>query len=158
MAYVVLTGIKSLQGALTAIQRRQVAATGRATSEALHRIERRTKELLSKTSSTGEETRDSKGRYRKRSHTASAPGEPPFLRTGALRRSVQVEGPEPTGPTSWEGQVGPTIVYGRIQELGGTAGHGVTLPARPYMQPAFDQVQPHIAQIYRDAWAAALRG
>ena len=29
--------------------------------------------------------------------------------------------------------VGVTKVYGRIQQLGGTAGRGVTLPARPYL-------------------------
>lgn len=146
MAYVVLTGVQRLAGALTAIQRRQIAATREATSKALHLIERETKVELSTSS------------HRRGEPTPSAPGEPPSLVSGALRRSNQVEGPEPTGPTGWEGQVGPTIEYGRIQELGGVAGHGVTLPARPYLGPAFDRVLPDIAEIYRSAWAAALRG
>jgi phage gpG-like protein len=158
VAYVVLSGIKELAAALTAIRKREGAATGRATGLALHTIERKAKELLSKTSSAGEQGRDAQGRYRKVQYTASPPGEPPFLRTGTLRRSVQVEGPTPTGPTSWMGQVGPTAVYGRIQELGGTAGRGSVLPARPYMLPAFDDVKDQIARLYREAWAAALRG
>src|SRR5262249_46431466 len=120
MAYVVLTGIKQLQGALAAIQARQVAATGRATAKALHTIERAAKQKLTPSS------------HRRGEPTPSAPGDPPSLVSGALRRSVQVDGPEPTGPTGWEGQVGPTIVYGRIQELGGVAGRGAVLPARPY--------------------------
>lgn len=158
MAYVVLSGIQELAGALSAMRKRQAAATGRATGLALHTIERRAKELLSKTSSAGEQGRDAQGRFRKVEYTASPPGEPPFLRTGTLRRSVQVEGPTPTGTTSWMGLVGPTAVYGRIQELGGTAGRGAVLPARPYMLPAFDDVKDKIRAIYREAWAAALRG
>lgn len=158
VAYVVLSGVKELMGAFQAIRAREVRATGVATGKALHLIERTAKGKLGKTSTTGGEKRLSNGRFAKRDRTGSAPGEPPFLRTGTLRRSVQVDGPEPTGPTSWKGEVGPTAIYSRIQELGGVAGRGVVLPARPYMQPAFDESLPEIATIYREAWAAALRG
>jgi len=74
-----------------------------------------------------------------------------------LRRSVNVTGPESVGATGWQGEVGPTAVYGRIQELGGIAGHGSRLPARPYMKPAWDEVEPLILPTYRAAWSGALR-
>lgn len=38
---------------------------------------------------------------------------------GDLRRSIIVDGPAPVGAGVWEGQVGPTVVYGRQRELGG---------------------------------------
>lgn len=63
------------------------------------------------------------------------------------------------------GQVGPTVIYGRIQELGGTifprerkflhwvdasgshfARH-VTLPPRPYLKPGVEMVKPIIGAI-----------
>lgn len=143
MVHIILQGIGEFTAALTAVQAKQVAATGAATGKALHLIERRAKEKLAETS------------HKRGTPTPSAPGDPPSLVSGALRRSIQVEGPAPTGPISWEGRVGPTIEYGRIQELGGQAGHA-TLPARPYLSPAFDDVMPEIAEIYAEAWASAL--
>jgi phage gpG-like protein len=57
--------------------------------------------------------------------------------TGTLRRSITVKGPHPLGLGRWEAQIGPTAVYGRIQELGGVTGRGgaTVLPARPYVAP-----------------------
>jgi phage gpG-like protein len=65
--------------------------------------------------------------------TPSAPGEPPSLVTGQLRRSVVMI---PKGRAHV--QVGATTVYARIQELGGDAGrdHSAHLPPRPYLAPA----------------------
>lgn len=65
--------------------------------------------------------------------TPAAPGEPPSLITGQLRRSVRMI---PKGPGHV--QVGATTVYARIQELGGWAGsgHASYLPPRPYLKPA----------------------
>lgn len=81
--------------------------------------------------------------------------------TGNLANSIRVE-------TTQNGDqaralIGPTAVYGRIQELGGTvkpltarmlfwtdengkshAAHEVTLPARPYLKPA---VEDHEVEI-----------
>jgi phage gpG-like protein len=155
--YVVLF-TKQTVAALERLTAKQAAATRTATAKALHLIEKEAKSALSQTSTSTDTGRDAKGRFLKHIHSASAPGDPPFLRSGALRRSIQVDGPHPTGPTSVEGQVGPTIVYGRIQELGGVAGRGAVLPARPYMQPSFEKVMPEIGVIYRDAWRAALHG
>ena len=72
--------------------------------------------------------------------TPSRPGEPPSLVSGQLRRSVKIVPAERRGPTAWVSKVGPTAVYARIQELGGTAGNGATLPARPYLEPAVKEV------------------
>lgn len=79
---------------------------------------------------------------------------------GQLRNSIRVES-KMTG-TGAEAEIGPHVIYGRIQEYGGTiepvrkqalhwASDGVehfakrvTLPARPYLTPA---VENHIDQI-----------
>src|ERR1035437_4806320 len=39
--------------------------------------------------------------------------------SGKLAESILTTGPSPTGATSFEALVGPTVVYGRIHELGG---------------------------------------
>lgn len=85
--------------------------------------------------------------HRRGEPTNSAPGEPPALVSGQLRRSVLIVPAEPMGATAWVARVGPTAVYARIQELGGQLGanprHGMwrrgtegSLPARPYLEPA----------------------
>jgi phage gpG-like protein len=80
---------------------------------------------------------------------------------GALANSIQVVLSKAT-ETSAEADIGPTVIYGRIQELGGIVkpvtakmlswidngirvfAHLVQIPARPYMRPAVDE---HIEQI-----------
>ncbi len=98
--------------------------------------------------------------------TPSAPGEPPALISGALRRSIKTRRTK-SGPTLYEGRVGPTIIYGRIQELGGRLGRnprhamwraGGFLPPRPYFRPAVAGARPKIQALFRDAWARAMRG
>ena len=156
MARVIFTGIKELNAAFTAIQARQAAASRMALRDSLSLIERTTKQLLS-VSGAGSPGRDSRGRFSRAVGAASAPGTPPHLQTGALRRSVKQSPIEQIGSTRFQGDVGPTIEYGRIQELGGVAGRGAILPARPYLQPAFEESLPEIAIIFRNAWAAGLR-
>lgn len=41
------------------------------------------------------------------------------VKTGTLRRSIFVTGPIRTAMYRWTARVGPTVVYGRIRELGG---------------------------------------
>lgn len=144
MARVIFTGIKELQAAFTALQAKQAAATRTALSKSLSLIERTTKELL--TTST----------HRPGEPTLSMPGEPPALVSGDLRRSVKQSPIESIGPTRFSGDVGPTIEYGRIQELGGQTRRSI-LPSRPYLKPAFDEVLPEIGIIFREEWAWALR-
>jgi phage gpG-like protein len=146
VAHVIVAGVREFGAALDRVVAAQRAATRQATAKLLHMIEAAAKEQL-RTSS-----------HRRNEPTPSAPGEPPSLVSGNLRRGVTVTGPEAVGATAWRGEVGPTAVYGRIQELGGITGaHGSRLPARPYMQPAWDQVEPLIAATYRAAWQGALR-
>ena len=73
--------------------------------------------------------------------TNSPPGEPPALVSGALRGSVRPEPPVASGPRA-EVTVGGTVIYARIQELGGRAGrnHASVLPPRPYLKPAAERV------------------
>lgn len=107
--------------------------------------------------------------------TGSPPGQPPALVSGALRRSTKSRRTA-DGPTVYGGSVGPTIVYGPIQERGGTItpkrapmlawrtadgwrrARSVTLPPRPYMRPAVTASIPRIRRIVADAWTRALRG
>lgn len=98
--------------------------------------------------------------------TPSAPGDPPALISGALRRAIKARRTK-NGPDVYEGRVGPTIIYGRIQELGGRLGqnprHGMWrrpgfLPPRPYLRPAAFNAAPKIRRLLIEVWARAVRG
>lgn len=86
--------------------------------------------------------------------TGSPPGSPPWRITGRLMDSVTVRRATPTGLDRWEGQVGPTAIYGRIQELGGDTGrnHRTHLPPRPSLYPAWAIVRPTVRPQFRAAW------
>lgn len=86
--------------------------------------------------------------------TGSPPGSPPWRISGALAGSVHVEPVVEETPDVWSGRVGPTAVYGRIQELGGVAGRGhrTTLPPRPHLKPAWDLVRPTVPDTMRATW------
>jgi phage gpG-like protein len=86
----------------------------------------------------------------------SPPGDAPALVTGALRRSITVK-VSSEGFAGAKAEIGPTIIYGRIQELGGSTGrnHSVRLPARPYMRPALEYSMPEMSRVYLEAWEAA---
>jgi hypothetical protein len=98
--------------------------------------------------------------------TPSAPGDPPALISGALRRSIRVRRTK-RGPDRYEGRVGPTIVYGRIQELGGQLGHNPRhgmwrtpgrLPPRPYLAPAVFNAAPKVRKLLIGLWSRAIKG
>lgn len=141
---IIVRGVGAAVAALEAKTLKMRSATALATRRALSLIERNTKQKLRTHT------------HRENEPTTSPPGDPPAWVTGTLARSVSVEGPTPIGAATWRGRVGPTAVYGRIQELGGSAGRGATLPARPYMQPAFDDSLQEIHRIFREAWTAAI--
>lgn len=146
-----IEGVADLMAALGRMSRRVDAGSRIATGAAAHLIEAKTKEKLTTYS------------HKKGEPTPSPPGQPPALVTGTLRRSIKVTGPTPTGgPYAYEAQIGPTVVYGRIQELGGVCGRGraTTLPARPYLSPAFDDVTKsgELKRIFTTAWTAAIFG
>lgn len=130
----VAAALRRLVGAYDAAGRRQL-------TKAAHLIERNIKLELSQSS------------HPPGTPTPSPPGSPPSLVTGNLRRSVRV-----TGPTrisgGWEARVGPTAVYGRVQEFGGACGRGLRtqLPARPYVRPGARKSRPGLARIFGPDW------
>jgi phage gpG-like protein len=68
--------------------------------------------------------------------TPSAPGQPPANVTNRLRESITTTEPERSGFGNYMIMVGPTVVYGRVQELGGGP---MNLPARPYLRVGFEE-------------------
>ncbi|MFE7930753.1 hypothetical protein ACFU6S_18820 [Streptomyces sp. NPDC057456] len=141
-----VTGLSQLNAAIMAMEANVQRATRVATAQAGHLAEAAIKQQLTTSS------------HAKGTPTPSAPGEPPSLVSGALRRSTKVVGPIPVGFGRWLAEAGPTAVYGRIQELGGTAGRGAELPPRPYVQPAYEQIVASgaVSRTYHLAWRAAL--
>lgn len=81
--------------------------------------------------------------------TPSPAGEPPARVSGALARSIRADPARETGPDRWETTVGPSIVYGRIQELGGVSGQGhrTVLPPRPYLAPALKRMTSELHRV-----------
>lgn len=77
---------------------------------------------------------------------ASIPGEPPHVRTGALRNSVTHE----VGDFEEIARIGTNLPYGRHLELG--TKH---MPARPWLRRAFAETRAAVARIFE---AAAGRG
>lgn len=88
--------------------------------------------------------------------TPSAPGEPPAMISGDLASSMRITDVTEVGNT-YEVELGPTEVYARIQELGGTAGRGARLPARPYLAPALEESRTAVNQLIAQAWRDMLR-
>ncbi len=101
-----------------------------------------------------ERTMLSLGWHPKGTRTGSIPPAPPWRISGDLSRSVRVEKPHSTGPFRWEGRMGPTAIYARIQELGGVTGRGhrTVLPARPHLKPAWEIVRPSVHGQFVKAW------
>lgn len=140
-------GIPEFSAALKAITARFDMATRVATAEAAKITQAEIRQTLSTTS------------HRKGTPTPSAPGEPPSRITGVLRTSVEKEGPHRIGFGYYLAEVGPTALYGRIQELGGVTGrgHATTLPARPFVAPSYDRLVAGgaLSATYYVAWNRA---
>lgn len=129
--------VTTLRGKTVALQ----AVTREAVVLAAHIAERHTKDLLRRTS------------HRKGTPTPSQPGDPPSAVTGTLMRSIAVDGPTGAAGT-YRAQLGPTVLYGRIHELGGRAGrkNAARLPARPYLAPAVEQSRSEVEALFYRAW------
>lgn len=144
----VIHGGSEFRAALKAMGEATNAATRAATATAAHLVEAETKKSLSAYS------------HPKGTPTSSPAGRPPAVVSGQLRRSVKVEGPRSLGAGTWEARIGPTAVYGRIQELGGNTGWGglTRLPARPYLAPTVDGLikSGRIRDVYVEAWRGVL--
>lgn len=141
-----LAGLDAFDASVDAMVAAVAAATGPATAKAAHLVQGRVVEALSKTA------------HKRGTKTPSEPGQPPSKIDGTLARSEAVEGPEEVGFGHYVAAVGPTVIYGRIQELGGKAGHGATLPARPSLFPTVEASEADILAIAEAEWAKALSG
>jgi len=137
MPTLVWRGVGEFDRALQRLVADASRAAQRGANAAALAVATRTKEKLTTTT------------HRRGEPTPSRPGEPPSLVTGTLRRSIKVIPAEPRGATGWASKVGPTAVYGRIQELGGPLPrsvhramykHDPKLPARPYLGPAVQEL------------------
>jgi phage gpG-like protein len=135
-------GQDKLHDAIGAMIAEKVAATPEALNAALRTVATQQRTLLNM------------GSHARGTKTGSPPGSPPWRISGALRDSVTVRRARPTGPYRWEGQVGPTSRYGRIQELGGDTGRGhrTHLPPRPSLYPAWAIVRPTLNSSFAAAW------
>lgn len=142
-----LKGLPEFNAGLARIMAAVDVATATAAGTGAHLVEANIKAKLSLKS------------HSKRTKTPSAPGEPPATISGNLRRSVAVQGPTRVGWGVYESKVGPTAVYGRIQELGGRTGrnYATYLPPRPYVHPALEESKPAMEALYREAWRVAMR-
>jgi len=128
--------------ALNAIEAKVNAITSTAVKQAGLVVERSAKMKLSEN-----------GRHRKGTPTPSSPGSPPSIVTSALRASVRTDYPRKLGFGSYEVMIGPTMVYARVQELGGGPKN---LPARPYMAPAFKDAENDVRDVFKNAWKKVL--
>lgn len=129
-------------GGMRRVQAQMEIATQQAIRQAGLVLERATKETLSQN-----------GRHRPGTPTPSIAPSPPSIITGALRASVRTDQPKRVGFATYEVMVGPTMVYSRVQELGGGPKN---LPARPYLQPSFDRSKNRMGAVYASAWRAAM--
>jgi hypothetical protein len=138
-------GADEFAAALDGLQQRMHSATRAATRDGLMMLQRRAHGRLSRYY------------HPPGTPTPSPPGQPPARISGHLRGSLTPTGPLPTG-SGFSGQLGPTAVYARIQELGGRTGrnHSVTLPPRPYLAPAVRDARRDLRRLYVEAWERAL--
>lgn len=108
--------------------------------------------------------------------TPSAPGEPPSLISGALRRSLKRSPAVVTAPGCATCVLGSSLIYAPVHEFGPVTitshgsyplrnkntgqvfGHQVIIPRRPYMAPSMaEYVASGMAtRVAAAAWAAAL--
>lgn len=136
---VALHNLDAFDASFDALTAALAAATGPATAKAAHLVEGRVKRKLKKKS------------HKKGEPTNSAPGEPPATVTGTLARSEQVDGPEEIGFGHYIAAVGPTVVYGRSQELGDEH-----LPARPSLLNTAEESEKDVSRIASEAWRKVL--
>lgn len=105
-------------------------------------------------------------------------GDRPNTATGNLQQSITVLPVVAEGPARYSVTVGPTIVYARIIELGGTITpkeseylswfspwlgrriyrKSVHLDGWPYFRPAYETTVGAMNSIFEEYWGAALNG
>lgn len=141
-----ILGVKEVQAAMSRLAAESQAVATEIVQASQAEMERRIKESFTQ-------------RHSRRTPTPSSPGSPPAVVTGQLRRSVK-SFPVRQIAGGAIGQVAPTAIYARIQELGGVTGrnHATTLPARPYVRPTLDAASARLEEIAAQRWDRMLRG
>jgi hypothetical protein len=94
---------------------------------------------------------------------------------GTLRRSIHIVEVTQTGPGRWLATAGPSVIYGRFRDLGGTIvpknvsmlrfaidgqivfAHSVTQKGSFYMEKGLDDLEGAIEGIFAAAWDEAMR-
>lgn len=145
-----VTGLDGSIAALRAMAARIEAATPAAVLSAADLAEEHARANLSRYS------------HRRGTPTPSPPGDPPAMISGTLRDNWQTTPPAPSGAGGWVCTLRPTTVYAGIQERGGRAGRGgaTTLPPRPYLRPAVEELirSGALDEVFVQAWGAAITG
>ena len=90
-------------------------------------------------------------------------GPGPQVRTGTLRRSINVIDTTTLGAGSYQARIAPTVIYGRRMELGyhGTdsLGRSYANPgqkAYPYLSTGLNRSLPLLQGVFATAWQAAM--
>lgn len=78
-----------------------------------------------------------------RIYTKAISGHPPMMRSGDLKRSIRGERYQ-LGFANYSAIVGPTVIYGRVLELGGNPNWG-SGTMFPYMAPTWAKFQGVVA-------------
>lgn len=146
---ITINGLSDLTSALDAVKARLDIATRQATIEAAQRLQSNAV-----------------------SNFNVAPA--PTTRTGNLQRSIKSSPVMQQGIGKYTIKVGPTAIYARIIELGGTItpkeakmlswisggkrvfAHSVTIRPHPYFEPAYVRTVGQLRPIFESAWRKAL--
>jgi hypothetical protein len=141
-----LTGLSELQAAFTKVNA-QAEATARS--------------IVTKAAAMVE--KEAKGNF-EGAHAKGDPhvgGDKPNVVTGNLRRSITHTRVTRFGPFGYSSKVGPTAIYGRRVELGGTSsgwgGSTVTTRPFPYFEPAVKASRAKFEALAAAEWAGFLR-
>ena len=88
-------------------------------------------------------------------------GPGPQVRTGTLRRSINVISTTTLGGGSYQARIAPTVIYGRRQELGfhgqDSLGRTYNQSGRPYLSTGLNRSLPLLQGVFSAAWQAAMR-
>ena len=91
-------------------------------------------------------------------------GPGPQVRTGTLRRSINVIDTTTLGAGSYQARIAPTVIYGRRMELGyhGTDSLGRSYQnpgqkAYPYLSTGLNRSLPLLQGVFAAAWQTAMK-
>jgi phage gpG-like protein len=149
-------GLTQLAAALSAGQKRLTAAIGRAVTKGALKVQGRAKQKILQGAKTGREYKY--GKNGKRTHVASAPGQPPANWTGNLARSIKAISAVENGGV-WTAKVVANAPYAAALEFGTrSAGRSrrVVIEERPFLRPSVAELARDIDDDIKRAVAEAM--